>query len=112
MDIIQAFDEFELGSEQRSDRRRVVPLDWQAAAFLRSIETEGPDDCNPSDFERASEMRNVCIALPSRCEEMQDGAIVPDADGRHLPVPCHVGFNPGDPRRSPGEPRACPCEGD
>jgi hypothetical protein len=53
-------------------------------------------------------MRDICVALMIRGEEMEDGAIVPDVDWSHLPVSGYVGFNPGDNRRSRSEPRARP----
>lgn len=110
MGIVQPLDAREVRSEQRRDCGRIVPLDWQAAALRRPLEAERRDDRGPSGFERPSQMHNVRVALRSRSEEMEDGAIVPDIDGRHLPVAGHIGFNPVDPRRSRSEPRARACQ--
>ena len=49
-------------------------------------------------------MPNVRVALLGRAEEVEDRAIVPDVDGRHLPSSSHVGFNPVDRCRSDSEP--------
>ena len=112
MGIVQPLHKHEVRSEQCRDRGRVVPLDWQAAARRRPIEGERCDDRGPSRFERLSQMHNVCAALLSCAEEMEDSAIVPDIDGSRPPVSGHIGFNPVDPDRSRSETRARACQRD
>ena len=111
--LVQSLDKCEVRPQQGRDRGRVVPLDWQAAALRRPLEAERRNNRGPSSFERSSQMHNVRVPLLSRAKEMEDGAIVPDIDGRHLPVSGHIGFNPVDPRRSRSErrTRACQCGG-
>ena len=111
MGIVHAFDEFEVGSEQRRDGRRIVAFDWQAAALRRSVETERRDDRGTSDFERSSQVRHVRVALLGRSEEMENRAIVPDVDWSDRPISRHIGVNPGHLRRSGSEPRPGTGEG-
>jgi hypothetical protein len=56
-------------------------------------------------------MRNIRIALLTRAEEMENSAIVPHVNWRHLPVAGHIGLNPPDLGRSRSESRAHACEG-
>jgi hypothetical protein len=108
--IIQPLGDLELRSKQRCNARRVITLDWQAAAFRWSIEAEGCDDRRPAGLERLAKVRHVRIALWTRDEKMEDGAIVPDVDWRRLPFGGHIGLNPPDVSGSRSESRARPCE--
>jgi len=111
MHIIHTLGDLEVRSEQRSDGRRVVALDGKAAALRWSVVTKGRDDRGPSGFERPAQMRNVRIALLTRAEKMENGAIVPDVNWRHLPVAGHIGLNPPDLGGPRPESRARACEG-
>jgi len=111
MRIKHTLGDLEVPSEQRSNGRRVVALDGKAAALRWSVETEGRNYRGPTGFERPAQMRNVRIAMLSRGEEMENGAIVPDVNRRHLPVAGHIGLNPPDLGGSRSESRARAYEG-
>ena len=112
MRIKHTLGDLEVRSEQGSNGRRVVALDGKAAALRWSVEAEGRDDRGPSGFERPAQMRNVRIALLTRAEEVENGAIVPDVNCRYLPVAGYIGLNPRDLGGSRSESRARAFEGD
>lgn len=91
--------EVEIRSEQRRDLVRIVSLDGQSTACRRSVRPEGRDNRAAANLECASQTCHVRIALIGRSQEVENGSIVPDVDGRNLPRSHHVCFKPRDARR-------------
>src|SRR5215471_4575348 len=80
-------DQLERRTDSLAQALRIVALDGQTAAFLRTIEGKRRDDGMPARLYTMPQPVEIGLAVIRSDKEMKCGAIVPDVErGRRLPL--------------------------